>query len=276
MRKHKEDNIVLNIGFLILAGIMIIPFFWMISLSLRPESEIMVKGLPGPLPIRFTLQAYINAFKAVNFSRVYLNSLIAAIIVTSSTVLLSSLAGYSFAKHRFPGKNLLFILVLSTMMIPLQVTMIPLYLVMASLRWQNTYQGLVSPFLVSAFGIFLMRQFIRNIPDEIIDAARIDGCSEILIFRKIILPLSKPALATLAILTFMWNWDLFLWPLIIINSPDMMTVPLAMAMIRHQAGSFTIYTTQFAVATVGTLPSLVVFTALQRYFVKGITLTGLK
>ena len=275
-RHIKIGNLSLHIGFLILGAVVVSPLFWMVSLSFRSEEELMVKGIPALLPKHFTLQSYINAFKIVDFSRLYLNSFVAAVIVTVSTVFLCSLAGYSFAKYKFFGKNVLFILILSTMMIPFQVTMIPLYLLMTRFRWQNTYQGLTLPFLASAFGIFLMRQFIKNIPDEMIDAARIDGCSEFSIFLGIILPLSKSALATLFLLTCMWNWDSFLWPLIIINSRSMMTVPLGVAMVRQQAGQFTTYSLLFPVATVGMLPILLLFAALQRYFTKGIALTGLK
>ena len=192
-------------------------------------------------------------------------SLLPALIVFG-VLLSSSLAGFAFAKYRFPGRELLFYLILATMMIPFFVTLIPVFFIVRQLGWIDTYQGLVVPGLTSAYGIFLMRQFILTLPDELIDAARIDGASELMIYWRIVVPLVKPALATLGTFTFIASWNNFLWPLLVLNSRELMTLPLGVNSLRSLYADNT--NLLMAGTAVAVVPMLLVFVFLQRYFIK--------
>jgi ABC-type glycerol-3-phosphate transport system permease component len=185
-----------------------------------------------------------------------------------------SLAGYVFAKFDFPGKRILFLMVLATIMIPFQVTMIPAYKILTTLGWNNSYLGLIVPGMVGAFGVFLMRQFMMSIPTELIEAARIDGASEFRIYLQLILPSSKPALAALAIFIFLESWNSFLWPLIVIDTPDMRTLPLGLALLKTQ---FVAQWPLIMIATLlSSLPIVIVYIVFQRQFIRGILLSGIK
>ncbi len=260
---------------LVIGVSMILPLLWMVSTSLKPSREILTK-VPQFIPSSFVFDNYRKAMEAFPFLNYYCNSLFVAGVVTASTVLLSSLAGFAFAKYKFIGRNVLFVGILSTLMIPFQVIMIPLYIMMSNVGWVDTYPGLMFPRLVNVFGVFLMRQFMINIPEELLSAARIDGCSEWRIFWGIIMPLSKPALATLAIFVFMWSWDEFLWPVIILNSPSKFTVPLGLASFFGVQLGLVKINQLMAAATIATVPVLIVFLAMQKHFIRGITVTGMK
>jgi multiple sugar transport system permease protein len=254
---------------------MVAPFLWMIDSSLMTSPEI-TRQPPIWLPASPQIQNFPHVLDVLPFPRLYLNSL----IITGGTVLgvlfTSSVAGFAFAKYEFPGKNILFYLILATMMIPFFITLIPVFYIIRQLSWINTFQGIIVPGIFSAYGIFLMRQFTTTIPDELLDAARIDGASEPLIYFRIILPLVRPALATLGTFTFIGSWNSFLWPLLVINNRDMMTVPLGLNSLRLFAAEAVNLNLLMAGTVLSVIPTLIIFIFLQRYFIRGIALTGLK
>jgi multiple sugar transport system permease protein len=206
--------------------------------------------------------------------RYLLNSLFVASFVTLCNVFFCSLAGYAFAKHKFFGRDKIFLLLLGAIMIPYQVNLIPGFIIIKKLGWLNSFYALTVPNLAMVFGVFLCRQFIMSIPDDFIDTAKIDGCNEFTIYRIIIFPLIKPVLATLAILTFLSQWNSFVWPLIVIHMSSMRTVPLGLSVLNSQFGAN--FSMVMAGATVVTLPVLIIFLCLQKYIIQGITMTGLK
>lgn len=247
------------------------PFIWSIITSLRPTSEI------DSLRINFkhlTLDNYKMIISQFPFLRWFLNSLIVAIIVTLGNILFNSMAGYALARINFAGRNLLFIIVLALMMVPGQVVMVPTYIILSKLGWVNTYWGLTIPFLTSSFGIFLMRQFFLSIPKEIEEAATIDGLSKFRIFLQIVLPLSRPALATQFIFMFTGNWNSFLWPSLLTSSDNMYTLTVGLNSFYGQYYQF--WNQVMAGAILLTLPMILIFLIFQKQFVKGISTTGLK
>jgi len=276
--KYKTNifKVALNLFFIILSILMLLPFYWMLITAFKPDDQLLIKEFSQLFPKRLTIKSFIDAWINVDFLRLYINSLIIALVSTVSTIFISSLAGYSFAKYKFKLSKLFFILVLATMMIPFQVIMIPLYILIVKLGWQNTYQAIFFPQLASGFGVFLMRQFIETIPNDLLDAARIEGCSEFKIYWKIVMPLIKPVTATLGLFTFMWSWDNFLWPLVVIESEEMRTIPLGIAMVTQMAGARVQQNQLMAISIIGMVPVLIVFLLLQKYFVKGIVMSGFK
>jgi len=276
MRKKKipfieqlSVHIILFVAFLIMA----IPFFWMVSTSFKNPDEIYIFP-PRWVPHRPTFDNYIELFKTVDFGRPLLNTIIVAVTSTFLSVMLSAMAGYGFAKFRFRGKEKLFLLVLATLMVPGQMTLIPVYLILNSLNLLNTYAGLILPGVASAFGIFFMRQFITSIPDELIDAAKMDGAREFFIFLKIILPLSKPALATLTIFNFVGAWNSFLWPLIVATDEKMYTLPVAISVVQGQYGEK--IALQMSGSFIVIIPIIIVFFFAQKYIIKGLSMSGMK
>jgi multiple sugar transport system permease protein len=255
------------------AVLFLAPFLWMILASFKTAQEI-VQVPPTVWPVHPTLANYGTVLSAMPLGTFYRNSLIVTTTVTLSVLFTSSLAGYIFAKFQFFGRNLLFVLILSTLMIPFQVVLIPTYIIINALRLLNTLWALILPSMVNVFGIFLMRQYIENLPSEYIDAARIDGASEWGIYSRVILPQIRPALAALAIFTFMASWNDYLWPLIVINDQDKMTLPLALAFFNSAHGIR--YDLTLTAATLVVIPVVIVFLILQRQFIQGIALTGLK
>ena len=257
----------------ILAFFTAAPFIWMILTSVKDMGEIYVYP-PKWFPSVVHFDNYKKVFEAAPFGRYYLNSILVAVLVTLGQLVTCSMAAYAFARLKFWGRNVLFFIFLGTMMIPYNVTMIPSFMVLYWLGWVDSYQALIVPGLASAFGVFLLRQFFMTIPKELEEAAVIDGASKLTILRKIIVPLSKPALATLAIFTFMGVFNDFIWALIVINSENMRTVQLGLAIFRDR------YLTQWDLLMAGSvtavLPILIVFFFAQKYFIKGITLSGLK
>ncbi len=250
---------------------MIFPFVWMVVSSLKTAQEITSLAL---IPEHPTLDNYRRVFGATQFVRWFINSLIIAGITTASVAFFDSLAGYTLAKFRFPGQQLVFIMILSTLMVPTEMLVIPWYLMSINLHWSNSYWGIMFPGVMSAFGVFLMRQFFENVPNELLDAARIDGVSEFGLFWRIALPLVRPALAALCIFTFLGNWNAFLWPLIVTRTPEMRTLPVGIAFFSSEAGSA--YELIMTAAALATIPVLVIFAIFQRQIIKGVALTGLK
>lgn len=253
------------------AGIMLFPFFWMISTSLKPLREIYQLSW---LPKNPTISNYLLILKDYPFARWFLNSIIVAVCTTSSMVTLSALAGYTLAKLRFPGRTVVFVVILSTMFIPTELLVIPWYDMSVRMKWVDTYWGIMFPGLIHAFGVFLMRQFFLSVPDELLDAGRVDGLSEFGVFLRIALPLMRPALAALAILNFVGNWNAFLWPLIITSKKHMLTLPVGLAMFSGEAGvQWNLIT---AAGTLTVLPTALVFVMFQRAIIENVAMSGLK
>lgn len=267
---------VLKYLVLALAGAwMLLPFFWMFSGSLMTSKEVTASP-PPLLPGQPQWYNYADVARVVPLGRSYVNSLVVTGLTVAGMLFTSSLCGFAFAKYDFPGRRVLFMLVLASLMIPFFVTLIPLFYIVKQLGWLNNYAGLILPGVVSAYGIFLMRQFILDIPDELLDAARIDGASEFRIYWQIVLPLIGPALATLGSFNFVTTWNAFLWPLLVVQSRELFTVPLALNTLRSYGMQAQFQHLQMAGTAVSVIPALVVFVALQRYFVRGLALTGLK
>jgi multiple sugar transport system permease protein len=256
-----------------LAILVVFPVVWMLLTSIKPGPE-TVLWPPRLWPVEPTLQNYREVFTRWPFARFFLNSLVVASVSTVSILTTSASAGYAFAKIPFPGRDLLFFLFLATIIVPFESYMIPVYLLVNWLGWLDSYPGLILPFAIMAFGVFLMRQTIQSIPDEMIQAARMDGASEFYIFRRIIVPLSSGPLAALAIYAFLNVWGFFTWPLIITTTEPMYTTELGLAMFQNQF--FIEYGLVMAGAAVTALPLLLVFVIFQRRIIAGITMTGLK
>ncbi len=257
---------------LLIGGIlMIIPFVWMLATSLKPAKEVFLGNF---FPIAPTLDNFQAVLKKVPFARWYLNSLIVATLSTLSVAFFDSLVGFVLAKYEFRGKNVIFVFILSTLMVPTEMLIIPWFILSNSLNWVDTYWGIMFPGIMTAFGVFLMKQFMEGIPSELLDAARIDGVSEFGLFWRIAMPLVKPALAALCIFNFLGNWNAFLWPVIITEKMDMRTVPVGLAFFSGEAGSA--WELIMAGASMATIPVLIVFLIFQRQIIKGIALTGLK
>ena len=269
----QRGNILAFCALAIIACITLLPYYWMVSSSLKTMANMFsvpIQWIPNPI----NWMSYVLAWQAQNFTLYFFNSCVVAVAITLGNLLLSSLAGYSLTKFRYRGRGLTFLLILSTMMLPLEVTMVPLFLIVKQLDWLNSYPGLIVPFLVDGFGVFLMRQYMLSIPSELIDAARIDGASEFRIFWMIVMPLCKPALVALAVFTFREAWDMYIWPLIIVSKDSLRTLPLAISLFMSSYG--TAWDQLMAIAVLGTLPMIILFFFLQRAFIQGIAVTGLK
>ena len=262
--------LVLTVG----AVWMLLPLVWMLSASLMPLSEVIKVPPVWFAPLKYSFANYVEVWSRIGFSRFFFNSAFIALTITLAQLLTSSMAGFAFARYNFPGRNVFFVIVLSTMMIPFQVIMIPLFIMIARLGMVNTYWGIILPAIVSPFGIFMMRQFMLGIPSDLLDAARIDGAQEPYIYARIVLPLCKPAIAALSIFSFLGSWSNFLWPLIVVNSKKLWTLPIAMSRFTEQYISQTHL--QMAGASVMFIPVLIVFLMMQRNFIEGIAMTGLK
>lgn len=264
--------VVLGIGLVVVAG----PFLWMAVGSLRPERELRRVPMSW-LPDTWTLENYRELFDRLNFPQYFFNSALVAIAVTAGNLVVCSMLGYALAKLRFPGRRLLFGLVLAMLMVPGIALFVPQFVLVSNMNMINTYPGIILPILAVAgpFGVFLMRQFISGLPDELIDAARVDGASEFRIFRSVVAPLCRPAFATLGILTFLAAWNNFLWPLVAAQTEDKYTLPVALALYSTGQNK-TEYGLLLAGAVVVVVPVILVFVALQRHFVQGISTTGLK
>jgi multiple sugar transport system permease protein len=267
-------------AFLIAAALlMIAPFLWSISTSLKQPGDVFAYP-PQLLPDPATLQNYVDVFTKLTFGRYFLNSVIVTGSVVILNVLFGTAAAYAFAKLRFPGRDAIFFLLLLTLMVPFQVNLIPLYKIMVELHnaippiGADTYFGIVAPSAIQVFGIFLMRQFLRSIPDEILESARMDGASEWRILRSIVFPVARPGMATLAIFTFLGAWNDFLWPLIVTNSDEMRTMPVGLALLARKNASNWGDTMAGTVLTAA--PLILMFLVLQRRFIEGLTAGSVK
>jgi len=273
--KFKESIRRTFVYLLLFIGVIITiaPFLWMLSTSFKTQSAVFTMP-PRWIPHPFTFKQYIKLFKEINFFVHFKNSLIVSVTVTIFALFINSLAGFAFAKYRFSGKSKIFTILLGAIMIPSQVTMIPVFLMLKKLGLLNSYWGLVIPCSASVFAIFLFRQFISTIPNELIESARIDGCSELRIYWEIILPLCKPILATLAIFTFMSSWNDFLWPLIVMTNESKYTLPVALANLNGQHA--TQYPLLMAGSVIVVIPVILVFLMAQKYVINSVASSGLK
>jgi multiple sugar transport system permease protein len=271
---RKLSNWWLYAILLVALAAVIAPFAWMILGSFKTQGELL-QSPPTWWPQHATLDNYTQLFSRLNFSRYFLNSTIVAVAVTAGNLLFCSMVGYALAMLEFPGRKALFILVLGTLLVPGVVTFVPLFVLVTNLGITNTLPGLILPFLVSPFGVFLMRQFILGLPRDLLDAGRVDGASELRIFARIFLPLCGPALATLGILTFLGSWNNFLWPLVVAQTEDKYTLPVALALYAKGQNS-TQYGLLLAGATVVVIPILAIFLVFQRRVIEGIATTGIK
>ncbi len=255
------------------AALTVAPLLWMVSASLMPTGA--ANTAPPPLwPTRVTFEHYRELFTHLNLARSFANSLIVSVVGTLLTLLTSSMAGYAFAKLRFPGREGLFRLLLTAMLVPAQVGMLPLFLMLKSLGLVNTYAGVLIPWLASVFGIFLVRQYALAIPDDLLDSARLDGASEGRVFGSVVLPTLAPVLATLAVFVFMSSWNDFLWPLVIMSDERHYTLPVALASLVGEHVQDTELMMAGAVVTV--LPVLLVFIVLQRWYIRGVMAGSVK
>ncbi len=265
---------VLLYGLLLLCTtITLLPYAWMLSSSFKPTVEIF-SGTAQLIPSHPILDNYINAVTRQPVARAIFNSILVAGIETFAVVVTSVFTAYPFARLRFPGRDILFMLILGTMMIPSQVTMIPTFILMKWFGWIDTYQGLIVPRIMAPLGIFLMRQFLQSLPKELEEAARIDGCSRLKTLTHVLLPLTGPAVATLAIFTFTASWNEFFWPLLVVQSTEMWTIQLLIAQLK--AAEATDWGMVMAIVSLSVLPTVLIYVMLQRYFVKGIAMSGLK
>jgi len=270
---RRARKYILYIVLTAVAALTFAPLAWMVSASLMPTGQ--ASSLPiRVLPDGATLAHYRDIFTRLNLGRYLLNSTLIAVSVTSISLIFNSMAGYAFAKYRFRGRDRLFKTLLAAMIIPGQVTMLPLFLMLNKMGLVNTYWGVIIPGLASVYGIFLIRQFALSIPDSLIDAARIDGASDFRIYRTIILPLCKPVLITLAIFTFMGTWNDFIWPLIVMTDNSMYTLPVALANLVGEHVQDTELMMAGSVITI--LPVLLVFMSLQKYYIQGIMAGSVK
>lgn len=261
------------IALLIIGGVlMMIPFIWMLGSSFKPENEFTAIP-PTIIPHHPILTNYSDLFTKMNFL-IYLQNTLIIVICSFVGLFLNAIAGYAFAKFEFPGKNGFFYLILATMMIPGQVTMIPTYLIINKLGLVNTMAGIVLPGLVGAFGIFLFRQFMSTIPTDLMEAARLDGAGELRIFFQLILPVVKPVFAVQGILTFIGAWNSFLWPLIIANDEKLYTLSVGLSLLKGQYG--TEFGLQMAGAAFMVVPIIVIFTFFQKHIIEGYTISGMK
>ncbi len=252
---------------------MVFPFFWMLSTSLKALTDAITMP-PELIPSQFVWSNYSDVFQQVPFGNFYINTVVMSIGRTLGQILTCSLAGYAFARIRFPGKNVLFMLYLAALMVPFQVYVVPEFILIKWMGWLDTFQALIVPGIFSAFGTFLLRQFFLTLPRSLEEAAILDGCSLLGVLWRIILPLSKPALSALVIFTFLWSWNDFLWPLVATKSNNMQVLSVGLLTLQGQYSTNWPYL--MAGAVMASLPMLALFIALQKQFVQGIAMTGVK
>jgi multiple sugar transport system permease protein len=266
-------KIIVHLFLLLVAVLTTAPLIWMVLASFMPSGQ--ASTFPPPfIPKPPTLAQYVELFTRLNLSRYLFNSALLSLAVTGISLLVNSMAGYAFAKYRFAGRDKIFKLLIASMIIPAQVTMLPLFLMLNRMGLVNTYFGVIIPGIASIFGIFLIRQFALSIPDSLIEAARLDGASDFRVYWSLILPLCSPILLTLAIFTFMGTWNDFLWPLIVMTDDSMYTLPVAIANLSGEHVQDTELMMAGAVLTV--FPVLAIFAGLQKYYISGIMAGGTK
>jgi ABC-type glycerol-3-phosphate transport system permease component len=277
-------RILVNLFLIVMALLFVVPFVWMISAAFKPISELFVTPLMI-FPQRFTVENFQALFSATTtsaqgasniFPRWYLNSIFVAGITTLLACFFSSLAGFAFAKYNFRGKSVLMAIVLGSMLVPFVVVAIPLFILMANLKWLNTFLALIVPFMAPAFGIFMMTQYLQSLPDELIDAARIDGSSDFGIYWRIVIPLIRPALGALAIFLFLQAWNSYFWPLLVMNTPTNYTLPMGLGSIRGENFKMENMGRVLAGSALVSAPMVLVFLSLQRQFISGLTMGAVK
>jgi multiple sugar transport system permease protein len=256
-----------------LAFLMVLPILWMVTTSFQ-AGEKMFQLTTEWIPSVWHPENYPNALSRAEFPIYFINSGIVSFAVTAGNIVFCTLAGYGLSKFRFPGDRFALLLILSTLMLPLEVTLVPTFLVIYDLGWMNTYQGIFGPLLVDAFGVFLMRQAIISVPSDYIEAARIDGAGEMRILWRVVVPQCKPALAVLAVFSFRDSWDQFLWPLTVVSKDEYRTFPLGLVKFGEDYGNPP--TEQMAIAVLATIPTFLLFIVLQRWVNRGFGLSGLK
>jgi multiple sugar transport system permease protein len=249
------------------------PFLWMIASSLKPEAQI---GGFGLISMDFTFHNYVEVFSRIPIGRAFVNSVIVSVTATISVLVFGSMVGYALARLQFAGKSMIYGVVLFTMTLPFQITLIPQYILMVKLGITDTYVALVAPTLMTAFSIVLFRQFFLQIPQALIDAARIDGCSDARILFRLVWPLSRPVLITVSILTFMTSWNEVLWPLIVVRDRSLMTMPQIVTLFTIGGGAESLLGLQLAAATLLALPVILAYSFFQRYFIESMASTGIK
>jgi len=259
----------------LLAGglVMVFPIYWMAATAVRPRTEIF-EALVSLYPSSITWDNFAATWRRYPLLTWVANSLIIAIIAVIITVFINLLCGYTFAKFRFPGRNILFFAILGALIVPIQVIIVPEFLIVSALGLLNTHWGVILPRAAEAFGIFMVRQFMVSIPDELLEAARLDGAGEFSVFLRIVLPLSKPIIFVLVIFTFMWRWNDFAWPLVVLTDQSMFTLPLGLNLLRGEVNPE--WGTIMAMALLTLVPMLAIFLGFQRMLIQGIASTGLK
>ncbi len=273
MKVHLAGRILFFLILTLAAVIFLYPFAWMLAATVRPEAEVMRFGLTGST---FTLHSYKVMISKIPIFRALLNSLLVSLVSTAAVLVFSSMTGYALARLRFTGRKTLFMVILFTMMIPFQITLIPLYVLMVRLGWTDSYTGLIVPFTMSPFAILLFRQFFLQVPQDLVDAARIDGLGELGILFRIFWPLSKPGLITVGIVHFMGIWNEVLWPIIIVRKTNLMTMPQMVALFAVSGQAENLIGVKLAAAVMLTLPVVIVYLFLQRYFIESMATSGLK
>jgi multiple sugar transport system permease protein len=253
--------------------LMTFPFLWMVSTAFKGSQEVYIYP-PTLFPSELHWENFTHVLETVPFVRFYFNSLVVTAIITFSQVATAVLAGYVFARIEFPGRDAIFIVYLATLVVPTQVTMLPLFLLMSELGWIDTYQALTVPFLANAFAVFFLRQFFVSLPRELEDAARVDGAGRVRILFQIIMPLARPAIATITLFIFLSQWDSYLWPLIVTNTEAMRTLPIGLRFFVEESGAQLNY--MMAGAVMAVVPVLFVFFFVQKQFIEGIAMSGTK
>jgi alpha-1,4-digalacturonate transport system permease protein len=266
-------SIVRTTFLLVMTFIILAPVLWFVLSSFKDATELGARP-PKIFPTEWAFSNYTEAFEMYNYMRYFTNSVIVTSLATILTLIINSMAAYAFAKYNFRGRDGLFVMTLAMIMIPLQVILIPIYLVVSSLGLVNTYWGMIIPAAATPTGVFIIRQYMLTIPDELIEAARIDGAGEFRIFARIVLPLCRPALAVVAIFSILWRWNDFLWPLLIAQKEELYTLPVALALLNGQL--VVPYNIVLAMSVMSIIPVLFMFVFMQRQIVQGIAQTGIK
>ena len=276
-RHSAEDRngiVIRTVIAVVVCVIMVFPLYWMLVVAFSPRGEVFEAGTLQLWPSTFTVENFDKIFRRFNVVAWFGNSVVISVFVTVITVTVNLLAGYAFARLRFRGRNVVFLLALSTMMIPVQAIMVAQFQLVSALGIYGTYWGVIFPIAAAAFGIFLARQFFIGIPDEIVEAARIDGAGQLRIFLQVVLPLCKPLIAVLTLLTLMGTWNEFAWPLIALKSNELFTLPIGLLYLKNQTSPD--YNSIMALALLSVLPIVILFLAFQRYFVQGFARSGIK
>lgn len=272
-RKLHADQVLIYVVLIAVAAVYLFPILWIIISSFKDGSELF-RWPPTLWPEEPTLQNYIQAFQAGNFVRYFANSAFVTVAATIITVIINTMAGYAFAKYRFKGDTFLFVFFIATLMLPLEVLMIPIFQVIKEFHMYNSFWGLIIPPAATPAGVFLLRQYFLTVPKDLMEAARIDGASEVRIFVRLMLPAAKPAMSVLAIFSFLWRWNDYMWPLLVIRDTEKYTVQLALA---NFAGQYTVdWNSMLAMSVVTMIPVLILFLLFQKQFVKGMVTAGMK